>query len=60
MRQELVLEARLLIAYALIALIVIVGSGTSLVWAKRRKARQRRLRGIKSYTPVSNSRSITQ
>ena len=54
------LEARLLIAYALIALIVIVGSGTSLVWAKRRKARQRRLRGIKSYTPVSNSRSITQ
>lgn len=50
------LEARLLIAYALIALIVFVGSGTALIWAKRRKARQRRMRGIKSYTPPSSGR----
>jgi len=57
--QELVLEARLLMAYALIALIMIVGSGTAMIWAKRRKAHQRRMRGIKSYTPMNNGSSIT-
>jgi len=56
----LVLEARLLLAYALIALIMIVGSGTAMIWAKRRKAHQRRMRGIKSYTPMSNGSSITR
>lgn len=53
------LEARLMVAYALIALIVIVASVSGTLWTRRRRAHQRRMRGIKSYTPAGN-RSAAQ
>jgi hypothetical protein len=53
------LEARLLLAYTLIALIAVVGGVSALLWSRRRKARQRRMRGIKDYTPASGA-SITR
>ncbi len=40
-------------AYGLIATIAIVVSITGFIWSRKHKARKRRLRGIKSYTPVS-------
>lgn len=45
-------------AYGLIAAIALVGSVAGVVWSKRRKARNRRLRGIKSYTPVSGRSAV--
>ena len=47
------MESRLMFAYALIAAIVLVASVSGVIWARKRKARNRRLRGIKSYTPAS-------
>lgn len=43
------LESRELIAYALLAAIVLIGTATLIVTARKRAARQRRLRGIKDY-----------
>ncbi len=45
-------------AYGLIAAIALVGSVAGVVWSKRRKARNRRLRGIKSNTPVSGRSAV--
>ncbi|SEK30889.1 hypothetical protein SAMN05216382_0159 [Sphingomonas palmae] len=42
-----------MLAYGLIAAIAIVGSIAGLIWSRKNKARKRRLRGIKSYTPAS-------
>ena len=42
------MEARLLIAYSLIAAITVIGSITAVVVSRRRAARKRRLRGIKT------------
>lgn len=47
-----------MLAYCLIAAIALVGSVVGLVWSKKRKARKRRLRGIKSYTPVSGRSAV--
>ena len=43
------LESRELIAYALLATIVLIGGVTWVVTARKRAARKRRLRGIKYY-----------
>lgn len=47
--QEDALETRLLIAYGLIAAIVLVGGVTAAILSKKRAERRRRLRGIKDY-----------
>lgn len=52
------MEARLIFAYSLIAAIAIVGSIAGLIWSRKNKARKLRLRGIKSYTPVSNRSAV--
>ncbi|GGB36128.1 hypothetical protein GCM10011380_26870 [Sphingomonas metalli] len=43
------METRHLIAYGLIALLVLGGMGFALVYGRKRAARRRRLRGIKDY-----------
>jgi len=45
-------ESRLLIAYALLAALLIVGTVGGVIYSRRRSARKRRLRGIKSYNSV--------
>ena len=47
--RNLSLEPRLLVAYSLIAVLVVAGSVTALILTRRRAARRRRLRGIKDY-----------
>jgi len=42
-------EARLLIAYALLGAILLIAIVGGAIYSRRRAARKRRLRGIKSY-----------
>jgi hypothetical protein len=45
-------ESRLLIAYTLLAGILLIGTVGGAIYSRRRAARKRRLRGIKSYNGV--------
>ncbi len=48
-RNRKTLEHRHIIAYGLIAAILVVGSVFAVIYSRRRTARRRRLRGIKDY-----------
>jgi len=48
-----ILEARLLVAYGLLFGIALAGGIGGMIYARRRGARRRRLRGIKSYNSVA-------
>jgi hypothetical protein len=48
-------ESRLLVAYGLLIGIALVGGIAGVVISRRRAARKRRLRGIKSYNRVARN-----
>jgi hypothetical protein len=52
------LEPRLIVAYSLIATLLVIGSGAAVVVRRQRARRRRRLRGIKDHPTAPQGRRL--